>query len=255
MTPVFFVNPLSERVAKKGSVLAALTKEIGATLYDLRDFSHLSDAVAASVTADRIVIEGGDGTVHGVLSAFLSQLDDVAKAPDFMIVPGGMTNQVASQIGLKSSKKQDVKAAILSPTCKTESYPLVHVTDATGATYSGFLFSTGALPQMTKYTTGKIHTKGIGGSAAVLGGILKALRGQDSEIMSASPISFQADEHSFSGAHLGSIITTLPAAPDMGGRQLSAFGTKYRQPLARTKTRPHCGWLSQRQCGRDYLHL
>ena len=64
----------------------------------------------------------------------------------------------------------------------------LNVIDSDGPKYAGFLFSTGAMPQITRYTTGELHRKGIGGSAAVLGGIIKGVRGDDETLMQITPI-------------------------------------------------------------------
>jgi len=86
--------------------------------------------------------------------------------------------------------------------------PLLNIIDSGGPSYSGFVFSTGAIPQITRYTTSQLHGKGIGGSAAVIGGILKGIRGDDASLMQTTDVKID-DLHT--GPHLGTIITTLPS--------------------------------------------
>lgn len=209
MNRLFIVNMLSERVARKGSVLEPLAEKTGVSCFRLDPFDALPSAVtqAASDGINHVIIEGGDGTVQGVISAFLYQADKFDPFPAFSIVPGGMTNQVAKNIGLKSAKAKTVETALSAPLDRVD-IPLLNIIDADGPNYAGFLFSTGAIPQITKYTTGQLHTKGIGGSLAVLGGILKGIRGDDEELLRVTPVEIAGV---YSGPHLGTVVTTLPS--------------------------------------------
>ena len=209
MTRLFIVNNLSARVARKGSVLEPLAAETQTTCFRLDPFDALPSAVAKAAKdgVNHVVIEGGDGTVQGVISAFLFQADEFDTFPSFSIVPGGMTNQVAKNIGLKSAATNSVKSALNSP-MKAVHMPLLNVVDSEGHSYAGFLFSTGAIPQITRYTTGELHRKGIGGSVAVLGGILKGVRGDDDTLMQITPVRI---EDIYEGPHLGTVVTTLPS--------------------------------------------
>lgn len=210
MRRLFIVNPLSERVARKGSTLNKLAPEMGADLHVLDNFNGLPDAITQAATDKiaHILIEGGDGTVQGVLSEILRQSGRFAELPKISIVPGGMTNQVAKNIGLRSAKSAAVKAA-LSRDLKPITLPMLEVSETDGPIYAGFLFSTGAIPQITEYTTGELHRKGIGGSLAVLGGILKGMRGDDDALMRVTPIEIDGGA-THNGDHLGTVITTLP---------------------------------------------
>ena len=96
----FIVNEASAKVAKKGALLPKYAEHFGAQLRDVGDFSQI-DALAKEILdseANHVVSEGGDGTVHGVLTAFLKQ-SARAELPDFTLIAGGNTNQVARNIG------------------------------------------------------------------------------------------------------------------------------------------------------------
>lgn len=244
MKRLFIVNLLSERIARKGSALEVLATKTGTNCFRLDPFDALPTAVtqAAKDGIEHVVIEGGDGTVQGVLSAFLSQVDEFDIFPAFSIVPGGMTNQVAKNIGLKSAKTKTVETA-LNSTLNPIEMPLLKLTDTEGNSYAGFLFSTGAIPQITRYTTGKLHSKGIGGSMAVLGGIFKGMRGVDDTVMQVTPIDIA---ELYSGPHLGTVVTTLPSL--MLG--LDPFWGTEEAPLRVT-------WVegSNRRLGRNILSL
>ena len=209
MTRLFIVNLLSERVAKTGSILQPLAEDMNAELLILDRFDTLPDSVtqAANDKIDHVIIEGGDGTVQGVISAFLNQAEAFNTFPAFSIVPGGMTNQVAKNIGLKAKTASAVKSALVTD-LNPFKIPLLNIIDSDGPSYSGFVFSTGVIPQITRYTKSQLHRKGIGGSFAVFGGILKGIRGDDSSLMQITPVDIDGVH---SGPHLGTIVTTLPS--------------------------------------------
>jgi len=173
MQPWFVFNAASAKVAKKGALLPKIAEQYNAVIRDVGDFSDVDilvqDALAAK--AEHIIIEGGDGTVQGILTAFLRH-EKARNLPLFTLVPGGNTNQVARNIGL----------------------------------------STGALPQVTDYTKDKLHDRGIGGSMAVIGGILKGATGASS-ITQPTTIKLNIETNGIQklrGPHLGTIVTTLP---------------------------------------------
>lgn len=213
MRRLFFVNALSERVARKGSSLSALASERGIECHILGDFKDLPDQVArvAQDQIEQVYIEGGDGTVQSVLSEFIRQIKSFKTLPSFGLVPGGMTNQVAKNIGLRSARQTSVAAILDRDQISTRNCPLLQVSEPEGLTYSGFLFSTGALPQVTRYTTSHLHTKGIGGSLAVVGAIFKAVNGESSAMMSPTPVRVATSDITHSGPHLGTVVTTLPS--------------------------------------------
>ena len=140
MRRLFIVNPLSERVARKGSVLEQLAGEMGINCIRLDPFDLLPAAVtqAAENDINHVIIEGGDGTVQGVLSTFLNQSEKFKTFPAFSIIPAGMTNQVAKNIGLKSASPNSVKAALNRKLTPIDA-PMLDVVDIDGASYAGFL--------------------------------------------------------------------------------------------------------------------
>jgi len=101
--PWFVFNAASAKVAKKGALLPKIADKHNAILRDVGDFSDVDTLVqdALSAKAEHIVIEGGDGTVQGILTEFLRH-EKARNLPLFTLVPGGNTNQVARNVGLKS---------------------------------------------------------------------------------------------------------------------------------------------------------
>jgi len=230
MSALFIVNQLSQRVASKGARLAPIAASLGVELYEVGDFKTLPAKVteAAENKTRQIFIEGGDGTVQGVLSEFLRQAASFETLPDFAIIAGGMTNQIAKNIGLKPAL---IKTA-LGGTLPKKTMPLLTVRTGDGATHNGFLFSTGAVPMVTEYTKSKLHKNGIGGSLAVAGGILKGISASNGEVLQPTPIKLHCpntDIH-IEKQHIGTLLTTLPSLI-MG---LDPFWGKGEAPLRLT---------------------
>ena len=177
MQPWFVFNAASAKVAKKGALLPKIAQQHNAVLKDVGDFSDVDKLVqeALQTKAEHIVLEGGDGTVQGILTEFLRH-EKVRNLPLFTLVPGGNTNQVARNVGLSTATPQAVAKALGKNQTLTHA-PLLRIKDKAQRKYYGFLFSSGALPQVTDYTKDKLHDRGIGGSMAVIGGILKGATG------------------------------------------------------------------------------
>lgn len=213
----FFFNPLSHTVATHGSILetAALDKNI--LRFSLKDFSQLAKYVneTAAQNIDTVFIEGGDGTIQGVLTEIILQSDSFKSLPNFVLLPGGMTNLVASNIGLKRPTPKKVTEIVQTPERqKSNSLPLLRIDQSeNNASHFGFLLSTGALPAATQFCLDEIHTQGIGGSAAVRATLLKVLFGpkeKRAEIMTPTPIQLRMNNNVINGDHLTSVATTLP---------------------------------------------
>jgi len=229
LSPIFIVNTLSQTVLKKGSVLTSLAADYGAKVFSDDVFNRLPNIIEHCLNVPRpwVIIEGGDGTAQGILTALLKRRDEFDVFPVVTLLPGGMTNQVAKNIGLK--KREDIKPLLdknLTAQQSTEHYvPLVRVSSGASPDFYGFLFSTGAIPMITNYTKSKLHQRGIGGSIAVLGGIWRGVTGGNDEVMHRTPITIDIDidtdidtdtdtdiggQH-ISEDHLSTVITTLPS--------------------------------------------
>ena len=211
--PVFIVNHLSENIAKRGSILESISNDVGAVLHN-QDIFDCLDIITTQTRKDGhdwVFIEGGDGTCQGVITAFLEHYGTDTPLPRFTLIPGGMTNQVAGVIGLKRPNKERIKTLLDGMFTKKE-LPLVKVQSNTNsASYAGFLFSTGAIPMITEYTKQQLHNRGIGGSMAVIGGIIRGASG-NGDVMYPTPIDISiAPNTQFSESHLGTVITTLPS--------------------------------------------
>jgi len=223
MKQVFIVNPLSETVAKKGSVLKSIAQADTTTIpqsdisYFEVDFSGSIDttiAQAANGGAEHIFIEGGDGTTQGILTAFFRHKSKFKTFPKFTLLRGGMTNQVSKTIGLKNRQPSKIQNTMQFIGTKTHHIPMLKIRSDGHPDYFGFLFSTGAVPMITDYTKREVHKKGIGGSSAVAAGILKGVSGRADDVMSKTALTLNISgptQCSISENHLGTLVTTLPS--------------------------------------------
>jgi len=215
--PAFIINPLSHSVAKRGSLLVKTGRTNRNNCTILHSFEILPAAVAniLETGSKHVFIEGGDGTIHGVLSAFMNQQPDVDKLPDFTLLPGGMTNLVAAHVGLKRpSVKKLTRLMDASGALQIINLAMLAIKAADNhKTHYGFLLSTGALPAATRYCLDHIHTKGVGGSAAVRSTLFKVMLGRKRErdaILTPTPLYLDLGEKQIDGDHIVTITTTLP---------------------------------------------
>ena len=219
MTRLFIVNPDSQTVKTKGSVLGRVEANGDTSIEFLDDFTIMPDIAARALASDvrHVFIEGGDGTAHGVLTAFLALQDQYETLPNFTLLAGGMTNQVARNIGIKSPSAQRVSSLLKNGPRKTHQVPLLRIDTGQASPAFGFLFSTGAIPSATDYCTEQMHGRGVGGTAAVAATILRGVAGSKAardHMMPSTPLSLRIDrEHDqtrIDAPHLGTVVTTLP---------------------------------------------
>ena len=208
----FIYNPNSARVLKKGSLLKKNYRRFNAQLHSLEKFSDVQIVVSKALEnkVSYVCIEGGDGTTHGVITAFLKQSTN-SNLPFFILIPGGNTNQISKNIGIKSASIKALKKSF--KVNKVINTPILSITDNNKNSYFGFLFSSGALPQLTDYTKNRFHQRGIGGSFAVVGGMLKGFK-KNNKITQPTKIKVDirtTKNHKIDDLHFGSIVTTLPS--------------------------------------------
>ena len=202
MRALFLVNPNAHKVRKRGSALLALADRTGT-------LTHLLDAhFSPTESADRVYIEGGDGTVRWVVSAYLKA---GIRLPQFAIVKGGTTDQVAGVVGLHRATAKQLEETLDQPLEAWE-FPLMEVETETD-THHGFVFSTGAIPRVTAAVERYRGPAGISGAALVGRAIIDATK-PGSPFLESSPATVSADQGKevvvIDGDHLGTIATTLP---------------------------------------------
>ena len=79
----------------------------GVAYFEIGDVSQISEALSefAARGVDVIGISGGDGTVQGVVTALLND-NSFDRQPSLAILPAGMTNLIAANVGLRGRPEQ-----------------------------------------------------------------------------------------------------------------------------------------------------
>jgi len=207
-------NAHAKKVAKRGSLLNAALLPASAHHHHTQSQADLAPLFSRAENTDlrHLVIEGGDGTVRTVLTALLNNYKKTHPLPAISILPRGTTNQIARNLGVK--KPADL-TPIFDGSYKSISTPMVKIKSKELAPQYGFLFSTGALPHVSRFTQDKINAKGVGGGTAVVGAVLKAVTSDKTSLMPPSKHRLKAKTQSglilnHKGKALGTIMTTLP---------------------------------------------
>lgn len=159
-------NPASHTVQRKGSVLEPLASlSDGVAFYRIDDFSKLPaafhDMLQSGISS--CFVEGGDGTLQAVLSAYL-QLPQHSRPPlAFALLPGGSTNLAYNIMGLKNTHASAIRSLILKLSNGgipdgVNSHKAILV-DISGRTerLAGFVLSTGSLARAMIYTQENLH--------------------------------------------------------------------------------------------------
>ena len=216
----FLINPDSTTVRKKGSILSQIEAPLTRNLYQITSFETLPSVFdeIANQNIEWIFIEGGDGTIQGFLSALLRNKDKFKILPKITLVPGGLTNQIARNIGLKHRSLTRLQKLITDGPKNVKQTPMLHISITDHSDLYGFLFSSGAMPMATHYYTDQIHSQKKSGAMAVAQMLFKAFGGNEktrSDIYQKTPlrlhISTDKEETHLDQEHLVSVVTTLPS--------------------------------------------
>ncbi len=132
----------------------------------------------AEVGAGLVVVNGGDGTVQGVLTALLANCP-FAELPRVAILPRGTTNMTAADCGLSGRDATTLERLVeLAGAGRIDDHLLIrhvlkvdHADD--GPAPRGMFFGAAGIVDVIHQVTGKLHARGIKGewshAAAVLG--------------------------------------------------------------------------------------
>ena len=223
MRTLLLVNPRAKKVARRGSALLAAADALGME-------ATLVDESFQPTPADRVFIEGGDGTVSDLLGRWIGS---GLSLPRFALVAGGMTNQVAGVVGLRARSTGALQKAIATPSQRpTVEAALMEVEATSGdpdqaqtpvqtpvQTLRGFVFSTGVMPRVTERVQGYRDGLGMSGGLLVGRALFDAVK-PNSPFRDLLPSRLEADlrhgdgRHEqlvISGRHLGTFATTLPS--------------------------------------------
>ena len=213
-------NAKARSVAKLGSALSLDKLPENSEHFISQDRSDLFPLMqkARDNRTEHILIEGGDGTVRTVMTALLNSYEPKDALPAISILPSGTTNQIARNIGLKdlSDLKIIQDGNIKAQTLSLVKIDRVNEDKSPANPLYGFLFSTGALPHISRFAQEKLNGNGVGGGTAVVGAVLKAVTGDKSRLMPPVKHKMKAKiagqtVFKHKGVALGTIMTTLPS--------------------------------------------
>lgn len=209
-------NANAKKVAKSGSLLTPNLLPETTTHHHTRSPFDLIPVFEKSAESNlnHLVIEGGDGTVRTILSSLLNCYDKTQVLPAISILPRGTTNQIARNLGVK--KPADL-VSIFNDKFREISMPLIKIKSKNMEHRYGFLFSTGALPYVSRFTQDNINAKGVGGGTAVVGAVVKAVTSDKASLMPPAKHRLKGKTShdlqtiiNHKGLALGTIMTTLP---------------------------------------------
>jgi len=212
-------NVKAKGVSKSGPVIDLAQLPEGSFHHLSQSKDDLASIITQAESCDvrHILIEGGDGTVRTVMTSLLNTYGKDQLLPAISIIPSGTTNQIARNLGLK--KVNDI-VKIYNGLVKETTMPLVKVRvkgeeKSEANPLYGFLFSTGALPHVSRFAQEEFNKKGVGGGTAVVGAVLKAVTGNKSQLMPPTKHKMKArlGQNSIfkhKGVVLGTVMTTLP---------------------------------------------
>jgi hypothetical protein len=219
------VNPLSHTVRRKGSILEQAAGRIeDASLVRIDDFARLSGQLRelAAENPAALFIEGGDGTLQAVLSAWPGFAQGGGPLPDIAVLPGGSTNLAFKVAGLKRRSAEDIATFVQSyradGVITRTSLPALRIeSDSLPAPLAGMLLSTGSLARAMVYTQKQIHGDGHRGSLAVAEAAARFVLSPEAYLDTDGapllrPGDFMAESPAFrlQGAHALSLMTTMP---------------------------------------------
>ena len=172
-------NPNSQR-NRQGSlhaINAVLDDHPDVLHRELRDFSELADIVVGfgRAAVEVIVVNGGDGTVQAVLTE-LARRNDRDESPKLAILPGGMTNVIARDVGLDGPPPRALARLIEhlasdkgseAPMVDQVTRPLIGLaTSAERPPVYGMFFGAAGFYRAVMLAQEKVRPKGVAGSLA-----------------------------------------------------------------------------------------
>lgn len=171
-------NPLSQRnkEAAVKSLGAGWSVSPAVQIETLTDFSklrgHLQRLAAANI--DTLAVDGGDGTVHAVMTELLQSSSPFAKPPRLVILPGGMTNLIARDVGPKGDRFAAFNRLVQNRPLKTITRPVLELRNGSNS-YYGMFCGAAAVYKSTELSRKHFHPLGAKQSIATAAGILSGL--------------------------------------------------------------------------------
>jgi hypothetical protein len=166
-------NPLSQQNRKKIERVRDCVRRAPGLAYE--ELTAIGDIPAilsrfARAGVELVIVNGGDGTVQAVLTSLINDRP-FAALPAVAILPMGMTNQIAHDVGLRgrpyASLPRLLRRLETRGARRLHSRPVLSLSDETAPPRHGMFFGNGAFTRGTLLARKEIHPLGVERTAAV----------------------------------------------------------------------------------------
>lgn len=190
--PCVILNPASQRNRKQRQrFLEEIQRYPALRWVELHDFAELPqilrDLLKAGINC--LIVAGGDGTVHGVLTALFNETT-FQTLPILAVIPSGMTNLIALELGMGSRpilalRRVMARLEAARPgerLCDMQRVLSLSLNNGAPSLY-GMFMGGGAFYDATMITRRQIHGLGLRHSVAafvaIVTSLIRALRGRN----------------------------------------------------------------------------
>ncbi|HCU90398.1 MAG: hypothetical protein CMF53_04110 [Legionellales bacterium] len=212
-------NPLSRRNVSNLSEIRECARQLDNVLHiELADFGALKNALNdfAAAEIQILVINAGDGTVGAVLTEIF-ELGGYPNYPKLAILPGGTSNTIAADVGLKGDRVKSLRRLVaILERGEVEQYCVVRRLirvdyDPTQTAAIGLFFGTAGICDAIKLRRRLFPQKWIPdvvAGALTLGYVLGGVLLSRSEVLSGHMIAVELDAVSESEKSFSIIVVT-----------------------------------------------
>lgn len=167
-------NPRSQRNRQGAlnALKAVLAEHPGVRHEELWDFADLGPLIVNMIRSkvEVIAVNGGDGTVQAVLTE-LARRSESGRTLKLAVLPGGMTNVIAKDVGLDGQPAKGLSRLIASMTAPGRAREVTRsliglVLDPDKPPVYGMFFGAAGFYQAVKLANDKVRTRGVAGSLA-----------------------------------------------------------------------------------------
>lgn len=192
-----------------------------------------------------IAVNGGDGTIHAVLTELFRQSDG-GPIPLLTILRSGTASMIARDVGLNGSPERSLKRLVKwidrgRANTAIVKRPILKVETASGREpFYGMFFGTAGICQGIEFCLTRVHTKGLGGELAAgvtLARSLLSIAGGKSSFLFPVPTSIALNTGSIEKRDVLSIIISTLERLFLGLRPY--WGDEKNAPLHYTEMGAH----------------